>query len=80
MATERDLYRRLDRIESDETAEEWAKGFADEQAAGKRSDPGADGVLVAVAENGHYRVEIHAAPDDVPDRIDSDADLPVSLD
>jgi hypothetical protein len=79
MPTERDLYRRLDRIESDETAEEWAKGFADEQAAGDREDPGSDGVPVAVTENEDYRIEIHADPSDVPDWIDSDGDLPVSL-
>ena len=80
MPTERDLFRRLDRVESDETAEEWADRFFREQSVGNRSDPGADGVLVTVAENEHYRVEVHAAPDDVPDWIDIDEDLPVSLD
>ena len=81
MATERDLYRRLDRMEPNHgDAEAWARGFVDEQGDGDREDPGSDGVPVAFAENEHYRVEIHAAPDDVPDWIDSDADLPVSLD
>jgi len=79
MPTERDLFRRLDRVESDETAEEWADRFIDEQACGNRSDPGADGVLVAVAENEHYRFEVHADPSDVPDWINIDEDLPVSL-
>ena len=51
MPTERDLFRRLDRVESDETAEEWADRFFREQSVGDREDPGADGVLVAVAEN-----------------------------
>jgi len=81
MPTERDLYRRLDRMEPDHgDVEEWADRFFREQAVGDREDPGTDGVLVAVAENEHYRVEIHAAPSDLPDWIDEIEDLPVSLD
>jgi hypothetical protein len=59
---------------------EWVDRFIDEQAAGDREDPGSDGVLVTVAENEHYRVEVHADPSDVPDWIDESEDLPVSLD
>jgi hypothetical protein len=66
-------------MESTESPEAWAKRFTREQAAGDREDPGSDDVLVAFTENSHYRIEIHAAPDDMPEWIDSDADLPVSL-
>ena len=80
MPTARDLYRRLDQMENSETVSEWADRFGREQAAGDREDPGTDGVLVAFAENEHYRIAVAADPEDVPDWIDESEDLPVSLD
>ena len=79
MPTERDLFRRLDRVESDETAEEWADRFFREQSVGDREDPGSAGVFVAFTENEDYRIEAHATSDGVPDWINIDEDLPVSL-
>jgi hypothetical protein len=80
--TWRDLSRRVDRLEPERAgnAEAWADRFSREQSVGDREDPGSAGVFVAFTENEDYRIEFHAAPDDVPDWIDIDADLPVSLD
>jgi hypothetical protein len=79
--TWRDLSRRVDRLEPEHgDVSAWVDRFIDEQAAADREDPGTDGVLVAVAENEHYRIEVAADPEDVPDWIDIAEDLPVSLD
>jgi hypothetical protein len=86
MPTERDLYRRLDRMENSETVEEWVDRYMEESDqrftfVAEDADPedvadAADPVLVRSAGNADYLIEVWTDRSEVPEWIDIAEDLP----
>jgi len=86
MATERDLFRRLNQMENSETVEEWVDRHMEESdqrftLVAEDADPedatdDDDPALVRSSGNNDYLVEVWADRSEVPEWIDIAEDLP----